>query len=162
MKPAVERPLAVLDTNVALALWLFADAKLETLRQAIDAGDLLWLCSPAMLQELRREVRPERCVRYSTEPDTVLQAIEQRVVAATVVADEGAGVLDWPRLRCTDSDDQKFVDVALRHRASWLLTRDRAVLKLARRALPYGVVIQPPQSWVSSSGAHKKGRPEPP
>ena len=37
-------------------------------------------------------------------------------------------------MRCTDEDDQKFIDLALAARAVALLSADRAVLRLARRA----------------------------
>ena len=50
-------------------------------------------------------------------------------------------------LRCTDPDDQKFLDLALQLGRCTLLSRDRAVLKLARRAAPLGVTIQSPLHW---------------
>ena len=50
------------------------------------------------------------------------------------------------RMRCTDPDDQKFIDLALGHRARWLVTRDRAVLKLARRARTLGLNIVTPEA----------------
>jgi predicted nucleic acid-binding protein len=49
-----------------------------------------------------------------------------------------------PRLRCRDADDQVFIDLALVHRARWLLTRDKALLALARRARPLGTEILRP------------------
>ena len=59
--------------------------------------------------------------------------------------------LQVQRLRCTDADDQMFIDLAVSHRARWLLSRDRAVLKLARRAAKQGVLIMPPEAWVPRS-----------
>jgi predicted nucleic acid-binding protein len=52
-----------------------------------------------------------------------------------------------PYLRCTDSDDQVFIDLALAEGARWLLTHDRALLKLARRAAVLGVLVQKPRAW---------------
>jgi predicted nucleic acid-binding protein len=53
-------------------------------------------------------------------------------------------------LLCSDPDDQVFIDLALSRKVGWLLTRDRALLKLKRRAAAQGVVIAPPEHWGSS------------
>jgi putative PIN family toxin of toxin-antitoxin system len=44
---------------------------------------------------------------------------------------------------CRDKDDQKFMEAALAARADFLVTKDRALLELARRAAPFGIV--PPE-----------------
>ena len=50
-------------------------------------------------------------------------------------------------MRCTDADDQKFIDLALGARAVALLSADRAVLRLARRAAAFGLVITTVAGW---------------
>jgi hypothetical protein len=50
--------------------------------------------------------------------------------------------------RCTDIDDQIFVDLALGRGAHWLVSRDRAVLKLARRCGSLGLSVLTPEQWV--------------
>ena len=52
-----------------------------------------------------------------------------------------------PPLRCRDPDDQMFIDLALSARAQWLVTRDRALLVLARRARLRGVTVIRPVDW---------------
>lgn len=54
------------------------------------------------------------------------------------------------RMRCTDPDDQKFVDLALGHGAKWLVSRDKAVLKLNRRVQPLGLRVLTPEQWSLS------------
>ena len=50
-------------------------------------------------------------------------------------------------LQCSDPDDQKFLDLAHAQGAGWLLSRDRAVLKLARRAARFSLTITVPEGW---------------
>jgi len=53
---------------------------------------------------------------------------------------------------CRDPTDQMFVDLALHFRPCWLLTHDRALLALRRRAAARGVVIAPPMVWQREHG----------
>ena len=57
------------------------------------------------------------------------------------------GIAGAARLRCTDPDDQKFIDLAAQLGDACLLSRDRAVLKLARRARAAGFSILTPEAW---------------
>jgi predicted nucleic acid-binding protein len=50
-------------------------------------------------------------------------------------------------LHCRDPDDQMFIDLALAASARWLLTRDKALLRLARRARTLGVEVTTPLRW---------------
>jgi predicted nucleic acid-binding protein len=56
-------------------------------------------------------------------------------------------------MRCTDTDDQKFIDLALAHGARWLLSRDRAVLKLGRRTRVLGLEVLTPEIWLGAFSA---------
>ena len=54
-------------------------------------------------------------------------------------------------LRCSDPDDQKFIDLAIGERVDTLVTRDKALLRLARKAADrYGVRVCTPQAWVDT------------
>jgi hypothetical protein len=51
-------------------------------------------------------------------------------------------------LHCTDPDDQMFIDLAISIRAEILVTRDRALLRLGRRAAQrHGIRICAPAAW---------------
>ena len=53
-----------------------------------------------------------------------------------------------PRLVCRDPDDQKFIDLALSTQARWLISRDKALLALAKRAKPRGLSILVAEHWT--------------
>jgi predicted nucleic acid-binding protein len=140
-------PEVVLDTNVALALWLFCDPTLAALRLALEAGRLRWVVSPALLNELSHEIRPSRCERYGCTVEAV--RARMRCVVQTRVPDASASHSLTRGLRCTDPKDQMFIDLAAARRVPWLLSRDRAVLKLRRKALALGLRICTPEAWVA-------------
>ena len=143
---------AVLDTNVVLALYWFQDLRLERLAQALRTGQLRWLATSVMRDELahvlhrlqaaahaERVARPEDDEGCGT-PD-VLGIFDQWAIPA---APPSIGRVP----RCTDAADQKFIDLALASRSHWLLSRDRAVLKLRRKLLDLtGCRVLRPEEW---------------
>ena len=57
------------------------------------------------------------------------------------------------RLHCTDGDDQKFIDLAIAAQAHTLVTRDKALLRLTRKALErHGVRVCKPEAWSAELG----------
>ena len=127
----------VLDTNIVLDLLVFSDPASHPLLQALQAGSLQWLATPAMRDELQRvlgypQIAP-RLAYYRLAPAQVLAQYDQ-CVQQVDVAPRAAMV-------CKDPDDQKFIDLAVAHR-SLLLSKDQAVLRLAKRLLAAGVRAQ--------------------
>ena len=132
-------PGAVLDTNVVLDWLLFADPAVFALAAAVMSGRVRWLATTAMRDELA--------------------SVLARGLAATRGVDAAALLAAWDAhaqpqaaspaqsLRCSDPDDQKFIDLAVAAGARWLVSRDRAVLALARRAAPSGLTILGPAQW---------------
>jgi predicted nucleic acid-binding protein len=52
---------------------------------------------------------------------------------------------------CTDRDDQKFLEIARDADAGILVTKDKALLKLARRAARENLFrIMTPEAWVKT------------
>jgi predicted nucleic acid-binding protein len=137
MKPAV-----VLDTNVVLDWLVFRNPDGRPLFEAIEQGRLRWLVTEAMQDELLHVLG--RGVAASFSPDLPRIIESWRRLSETLPSPAAHG--EAARLRCTDTDDQKFVDLALSS-ARWLVSRDRAVLKLARRAERLGLSVLPPGRW---------------
>ncbi|MBI5786654.1 MAG: putative toxin-antitoxin system toxin component, PIN family [Rhodocyclales bacterium] len=117
----------VLDTNVLLSLFVFADSRYAPLRGRLDAG--AW-----------RALTDERCLhefqRVLAYPMFSLDAAAQAAAfdAYSRQAETIAAVVDPVILpECKDPDDQKFLEVARDGGAQWLVTSDKALLKLAQR-----------------------------
>lgn len=127
-------PTLVLDTNIVLDLFVFADPATPALRAALDTGGVRWIATQAMRDELERvlaytHILPRMAYYQVTATDLLAQFDAQ--VALHEVA---------PRARfiCKDADDQKFIDLAVAHQAL-LLSKDKAVLTLAKRLRTLGV-----------------------
>ena len=124
----------VLDTNIVLDVFVFNDAATISLRQALAAGTLQWLATQAMRDELARVLAYPKIVTrlafYKLQAEDVLAAFDQQ-----------ARLVDVPAkcsLNCSDPDDQKFIDLAVAQQAL-LLSKDRAVLSMAKRLLRQGI-----------------------
>lgn len=133
----------VLDTNVVLDWLVFADAATRPLATALGAGRLRWWLCPAILAEVDAVLAQAIDPRWESSRK---QALTRWWTAmATPCPDPAATAA--PALRCRDASDQKFVDLALAQRAVVLLTRDRALLALARAAARHGLMITQPARW---------------
>lgn len=138
----------VLDTNVWLD-WLVFDGNEVTALRAACAGNAVQpvIDSPC-LNELARVL---------AYPEFKLDAggIDQRLaeVRALSVAHAGNGAPANGTLpRCTDPDDQKFLELAQASGARALLSRDKALLRLGRRTRRRcGFDILAPRDWVAQS-----------
>ena len=137
-------PRAVLDTNVVLDWLVFANPAVAPITQAVESGRLRWVATTEMRAELAEVLRRGLPRNPALNTDRIWSTWS----ACAHIEDIPPPAALAAPLRCTDPDDQKFIDFAL-HRADWLFTRDRAVLRLARRALPRGLAILTPEAWTS-------------
>lgn len=136
MKPA--HPRAVIDTNVLLDFWLFDDPAARPLRAAVESGRVNALRSGDTVDELTHVVLRDR---FALATDTRFRILRDWDRLATPVE----RVFPAP-FACSDPDDQKFLDLAYTARADWLVTKDKALLKLARRARRDGLLILAPSA----------------
>lgn len=135
----------VLDTNVVLDLWLFADPRVVPLRSALQRGAVQALVTAATMAELSHVLLRPMAQPWSATADEVLASL--RACSRQVEPPPRQAPLPP---RCSDPDDQKFVDLAWGWPAAWLLSRDRAVLKLARAARNQGLHIGTPEAWAAA------------
>jgi len=126
----------VLDTNIALDLFVFQDPATAPLRDALDRTPGAWIATPAMREELARVLAYPQIVRrlvaQARPAQDVLDAFDRHTRL----------VPDAPKAAytCKDVDDQKFIDLAAAHRAT-LVSKDDAVLCMARRLARIGVHV---------------------
>ena len=126
--------MIVLDTNIVLDAFVFKDPATEALKLALAAKRIQWIATKAMRDELARVL---------AYPKIVLRLALHQVSAEHVLA-QFDGQTQWldaaPKagLTCRDPDDQKFIDLAVAHKAM-LLSKDRAVLCMAKRLLALDV-----------------------
>jgi predicted nucleic acid-binding protein len=139
--PAVKR--IILDTNVCLDLFVFHDPRWAPLLAALEAGTIEAVT--------RADCRDEYLIvlHYAHLPldDTSRPVAAARFDALIkVIAPPVSGV----RLPvCTDKDDQKFLELARDAAVDTLITKDKALLKLARKTAQAGMFrIMVPEAWL--------------
>lgn len=126
----------VLDTNIVLDLFVFDDPASRSLKQALRKAQVRWLATEAMRAELLRVLAypliSKRLHALNLSADDVLAQFDRhaQLTAAALPVN----------VRCADADDQKFIDLAVCHRAA-LLSKDRAILRLGKRLLALGVAV---------------------
>jgi putative PIN family toxin of toxin-antitoxin system len=143
---AARRPALdlVIDTNVVLDWLVFRNPVGAALEDALTSRQCRWLCTRPMREELAQVIRRASLARWAIDADAVLAVYDALGVDVGTPPLPGAA----DRLHCTDPDDQPFVDLAIARRVHALLTRDRALLRLARRARRFGVLIATPEVWL--------------
>jgi putative PIN family toxin of toxin-antitoxin system len=138
----------VLDTNVVLDCLVFRDPVVRELTAAIETRRVQALVHQLAIDELERVL---------TYPQFRLAAVEQRLVLDRYLA--AATLMEMPEgfsretlllppgfPRCRDTDDEPFLALAYHARADGLVTKDKAVLKLRKKARKFGVEILAPKA----------------
>jgi putative PIN family toxin of toxin-antitoxin system len=126
----------VLDTNVVLDLFHWANTDAVPIMAALESGQIRCFADARTLDELQRvltypqlkltpEMIAERYARYSS---------------LIVAVDAG----EAPKLpRCKDRDDQKFLELAARCGADVLVSKDKALLRLRGRTTLGFQILKP-------------------
>ena len=143
-----QAPRVVLDTNIVLDWLVFRDPGITDLAAAITGRRVTWLACIAMRDELEHMLCHQSLARWQYDPNTALAVFDTYAQQQNMPQAAQAH-----QLRCSDPDDQIFIELAVAHHARWLFTHDRALLKLARRALARGVLILRPVDWRLGSAS---------
>ena len=139
-------PRYVLDTNVCLDLFVFGDAQCASLLAAVHAGEIELVTRDDCRAEWQSVLAYPQLKLSNEQRAQAMQAYDAcvRCLHGPDLAMCSEVVLP----RCSDRDDQKFLELALASGAVALLTRDDALLRLARRTMRESLfAILPPASW---------------
>ena len=142
MIPALQKPI-VIDTNVCLDLFVFRDPRWAALLAALENG--------AVQAVTRADCRDEylHVLHYPHLPldDSTRPGAATRFDALIRVVAPDSRAIRLPV--CTDRDDQKFLEIARDADAAILVTKDKALLKLARKTAREGLFrIMTPEVWT--------------
>lgn len=136
-------PRIVLDTNVCLDLFVFGDPRVAMLRAALQSGDVVAVSNAECREEWLRVLEYPQLRLDEAARASAIAAFDAQVQLMPT-APAAAGLLP----RCADPDDQKFLQLAHASGARWLLSRDDALLVLARRTRRDGLFeILSPDAW---------------
>jgi putative PIN family toxin of toxin-antitoxin system len=133
----------VIDTNVLLDLFVFHDPRWNGLLDALRSG---------AIQGVTREDCRQEWLHVLHYPHLPLdEGTRQAAVAECdqLIEISNAAATAAPLPACKDRDDQKFLELARDAQAAVLVTKDKALLKLARRTAKAGMFrILTPQAWL--------------
>jgi putative PIN family toxin of toxin-antitoxin system len=136
----------VLDTNVCLDLFVFRDPRWAELLSALKNGTVSAVTRPdcrmewlLVLNYPHLPLDNESRTRAIAEFDALIDCSVQNAPCTEI------------RLPvCSDPDDQKFLELTRDTNADVLITKDKALLKLARKTVKAGLfVIMPPDAWTA-------------
>ncbi len=137
----------VIDTNVCLDLFVFHDPRWAGLLAALESGQV----EAVTRADCRMEYQV--VLNYAHLPlDAVSRPISSAQFDAliTLTAPEPRSGTRLPV--CTDKDDQKFLELARDAQVDFLITKDKALLKLARKTVKlglFGIIL--PEKWLASA-----------
>ncbi|MGY8525060.1 putative toxin-antitoxin system toxin component, PIN family [Paracidovorax citrulli] len=137
----------VLDSNIWIDLLVFRDPHAEPIRAALDAGTIAPLMRADCREELRRVLAYPQFERFNVDIADALSVVDRLVTPVALPAPQDAEAVRLPR--CRDTDDQKFIELAHFAGAACLVSKDKAVLKLASRLRrSSGVEVLTPQRFA--------------
>ncbi len=145
-EPAVLPRRLVLDTNVCLDLFVFRDPRWAALLSAMRESRVQAYTRADCRMEWTLVLAYTRLGLDAAQQAAALAEFDQWV--ALVPEAEAADAIKLPV--CRDTDDQKFIELAAACGADALVTKDKLVLKLARKMKKLALFrILSPEQWTA-------------
>lgn len=140
-------PRIVLDTNICLDLFVFCDPRWAQLLADLESGAV----EAVTRADCRDEYRVVLHYRHLPLDEGSREQAAARFDRLIKVVAPSPQPVRLPV--CTDKDDQKFLEVARDAQVSALVTKDKALLKLAKRTAKAGLFrIMLPEAWLKARG----------
>ncbi len=125
----------VLDTNVVLDLFHWANTDAVPIMEALEAGNIACFADQRTLDELQRVLTYPQ---LKLTPDMITERYARYSNLVQFIPEGEAP----PLPRCKDRDDQKFLELSARCNADVLVSKDKALLKLrGRTKLSFQIVV---------------------
>ena len=142
----VKPPRLVLDTNVCLDLFVFQDPRWVTLLTGLQQGRLHAVTSSgcrdewlAVLHYSHLPVNDQNRLGFIAAFDSLIEQISVPAKTSILLP------------RCTDPDDQQFMELARDSAADYLITKDKALLKCAKKTGSRGLfAILTPEVFIKN------------
>ena len=149
------RQLIIIDSQSLFDWLVFHNATCTGWPAALAGPDWEWIFTSEMKAEFDFVAAKGFGARWPVDFESVASAWSSHAREVPVPPPLVVAV----RLRCTDPDDQKFIDLAILAGAHTLVTRDKALLRVARKALErHGVRVCRPEVWSAGLAAGPPAR----
>ena len=144
-KPSEQRLVLVVDTNVCLDLFVFFDPRWDRLLLALQQGRLQAITKTSCRDEWLAVLHYKQLPITDLSRPGMIAAFDQLITCV----DPAPSSIVLPT--CTDPDDQQFMELARDSKATHLISKDKALLKCARRVTKSGLFqIMTPEHFIRS------------
>jgi len=140
------RPVLVLDTNVCLDLFVFHDPRWSALLDGLQRGALSAVTGSSCRDEWLAVLHYSHLPVTELNRQAIMDAFDQLITWSNP---ELSPNIKLPV--CSDPDDQKFMELARDSKATHLITKDKALLKCAKKVGQAGLFqIMEPQLFLKN------------
>ena len=141
------RHTVVLDTNILLDILVFDDQRAHPLRAALETQ---------LIDAVATQNTVDEFLDVIGRSQFGLDVEQQKLIAlqwkdwARLIPEQEVMVAPW---KCKDRDDQVFINLAYSLRPATLISKDKQVLKIAKRAIKESIVITSNHDQFLASGS---------
>ncbi len=135
----------VLDTNVCLDLFVYRDQRWQRLLQSMENGEVACVTREDCRTEWTLVLEYSRFALDGRAKQSARDEFDRLILLT-----EPCQAPEITLPVCKDRDDQKFLELAATSGAHYLISKDKALLKLARRVRKLGLFeITTPEQWLA-------------
>jgi putative PIN family toxin of toxin-antitoxin system len=135
------KPIYILDTNIWLDWLIFTSDTLDDFKTAHANGEWNIIYTSPMKAEFADVISRPQFKLSMTQQKLALDGL------SNLATESELSTKPLIPIRCKDKDDQIFIDMALTHHATWLLSKDKHLLTLKNRAAKQNLLIGTIDDW---------------